>query len=104
MRVLALGLVAALALAGCNSADDAPFGDVPDPAAEPVCITGDTFQTVEEFVGLTEAEAVALAEEQRLVVREVGRDGECFPVTDDFSEDRINLEFQRDRVVAAARY
>ena len=45
-----------------------------------------------------------LADERGLEVREVGRDGECFPVTDDFRDNRINFEFQGDRVVGAAIY
>ena len=96
-------LLAVVVLAACGSGGD-PDPTVTGPLPDPVCITGDIFPAVDEFIGLTEPEAVALAEEQLLSVREVGRDGECFPVTDDFREDRINLEFSGDRVVAAAVY
>ena len=91
-------LLAALALSGC-AADGAPV-----PVVEPVCITDDVFPSADEFVGLTEQEAIDLAAERGLEVREVGRDGECFPVTDDLRQDRINLEFTGDQVIAAARY
>ena len=97
-KKLIMLLVAALALAGCAADGE------PDPVVEPVCITDDVFPSADEFVGLTEDEAIDLAGERGLEVREVGRDGECFPVTEDLRQDRINLEFSGDRVIAAARY
>lgn len=92
-------LILATTMIGACAADAAPEA----PPAEPVCIT-DTFGAEPDFVGLTEAEADQLAADLGLEVREVGRDGECFPVTDDFRQDRINLELAGDEVIAAAIY
>jgi hypothetical protein len=43
------------------------------------------------LVGLTEAEAEAAAAERGWAFRVVERDGETFPVTDDFRTDRVNV-------------
>lgn len=96
MRTLVLVL---LALAACDAEGEVEAGDLP----EPVCIS-EVGEPAADFVGLTEAEAGDLADERELQVREVGRDGECFVVTDDFRTDRINLEFADDVVVGAAIY
>jgi hypothetical protein len=93
-----LFFVVATTLIGACAVDGAP-----DPPAEPVCIT-DAFGAEPDFVGLTETQADELAADLGLEVREVGRDGECFAVTDDFRQDRINLEFAGAEVIAAAIY
>ena len=99
MIKLVIFLMLATTLIGACASDGAPDA----PPAEPVCIT-DAFGAEPDFVGLTEAEADRLAADLGLEVREVGRDGECFPVTDDFRQDRINLELAGDEVIAAAIY
>lgn len=101
-RILPL-VVIALAFAACSD-DGGTETTISEPLAEPQCIQPVEEGTQPEFVGLTEDDARALADERNLEVREVGRDGECFPVTDDLRNDRINLEFQGDRVVGAAIY
>jgi|SRR5690554_5524344 hypothetical protein len=80
-----------------NTVDD--VDELPDP----VCV-GEGERPLPEFLGLTEEEARDLAAERGLTVREVGRDGECFPVTMDLRSDRVNLEFVGDVVVGAAIY
>jgi hypothetical protein len=92
-----------LVLAACGNDDDAVTtpGTGGDPLPEPVCI-GENEELLPEYVGLTEPEAVSLADEQGLSVREVGRDGECFAITMDLRDDRVNLEFADDVVIAAA--
>src|SRR5688572_8978479 len=103
-------LVVVLVLAACGggeATDDT--GDVGDGGNGRVSLPGETVCIGEgdeapDFVGLTEEEAIELAEERGLQVREVGRDGECFPVTMDLRDDRINLEFIGDIVVGAAIY
>jgi hypothetical protein len=96
-KKLSILLVALLALAACG--DDA--GD--ELPGEPVCIP-DTAAEAPDFVGLGEEEAQEMAESRGLDVREVGRDGECFPVTLDLRQDRVNLEYVGDVVVGAGIY
>jgi hypothetical protein len=84
------------ALAACSGGPGAP----PDSLPEPVCVPN----TDSPFVGLTEEEAYDLAATQGLTVRVVGRDGECFAVTLDLRDDRINLELVAGVVVGADVY
>lgn len=101
-------LVGSLVLAGCGDddsteADDpaAGSGGADAAAAAPACIGADE-ELLDEYVGLSEDEVAELAEEQGLQVREVGRDGECAVVTMDLRDDRVNVEYVDDVVVAAA--
>lgn len=98
MRKRAILVLVAVALVACGAEDDAP--ELP---GEPVCIS-DTGTPAPDFLGLAEEAAVDLADERGLDVREVGRDGECFPVTMDLRQNRVNLEFVDDVVVGAAIY
>lgn len=95
-------IVLSLVLFACG--DDNGTETTLEPVAEPQCIDPIDDGNQPEFVGLNESAARDLAEERGLEVREVGRDGECFPVTDDLRDDRINLEFRGDQVVGAAIY
>lgn len=98
-------LVAVLALFAAACGDDDTDVTTPGaggdalPAAE--CI-GENETILDEYVGLSEGEATDLAAEQGLDVREVGRDSECFAITMDLRDDRVNLEFADDVVIAAA--
>ena len=96
MKKLSLLLVLALVLVACSSSDE----DLPDA----VCIPEGTETPAPDYIGLDESEAAELAADQSLEVREVGRDGECFPVTLDLRPDRINLEYADGVVVGAAVY
>lgn len=98
MRKRAILVLVAVALVACGGESDAP--DLP---GDPVCIS-DTGTPAPDFVGLAEDAAAELADERGLDVREVGRDGECFPVTMDLRENRVNLEYIDDVVVGAAIY
>lgn len=53
-----------------------------------------------EFLGLTEAEAEALAEENGLIFRVVERDGEPLAMTMDFRPGRINASIMGGEVVS----
>ncbi len=97
MKKIITLLLVALVAAACASGDDELPG-------EAVCIPAETENPAPEYLGLDEAEANALAEEQELDIREVGRDGECFPTTMDYREDRINVEYVDGIVVGAARF
>jgi hypothetical protein len=97
MRILSLLLTIALVLVACGSED----AELP---GEPVCIPEGTETPAPEYIGLDEDEAVDLAEEQGLELREVGRDGECFPITMDLRDNRINVEYVDGVVVGAATF
>lgn len=97
---LILVLVAVTVLMACDSAAEPDDTELP---GEPVCIL-ETDGIGLDFVGLSETEALELADERALTPREVGRDGECLAVTMDLRNDRINLEYVDDVVVAAAVY
>ncbi len=53
------------------------------------------------LVGVGETNAAAVAAEQGFTVRVVARDGEWFPVTKDYREDRINIVIEDGIVVRA---
>lgn len=89
-------LVIALVLVACGADDELP--------GEAVCITEGTETPAPEYMGLTEDQAVDLAAEQGLELREAGRDGECFPMTMDIRPDRINVEYIDGIVVGAAKF
>lgn len=97
MSKISLVLVVALATVACGSDDT----DLP---GDPVCITEGTETPEPEYVGLNEEEATGLASEQGLELREVGRDGECFPATMDLRTDRVNVEYVDGIVVGAASF
>ena len=63
---------------------------VPGAGQEPVLLTPDL--SAEDFVGLTQDEALALADDNGLDNRVVRVDEEFFAVTEDFRPSRINFE------------
>lgn len=68
------------------------------PPADP--LDGAVFLT-DQYLGLTEAEAFELADVEQRPIRIVSADGEYFPVTEDFSPGRVNIELL-DGIVANA--
>jgi hypothetical protein len=104
-------LVAAMALLlGACGDDDAevstPGAGGDAPAAEAICLEHDP--ALDEYLGLTLDEATALAEGEGFSVRVVGEDAEepedCYAVTLDLRDDRVNLELADGLVIAAAVY
>ncbi len=75
-------------------------GELPD--VEPVCIGADEENPVPAYLGLTEAEATAQAGADGYSLRVVGADGECFAITMDLRDDRVNVELVDGVVIAAA--
>lgn len=67
-------------------------------APEPPLVTPDL--STDSFLGLTEVEAAAIADENGLIWRTVRVDEEFFTVTEDYSPSRLNFEFD-DGVITA---
>jgi hypothetical protein len=63
-------------------------------------VEGDT-ASVEGYEGKTLAEAEALADSRRHIVRVVGEDNDCRGLSDDYSFERVNV-YVEDGVVEAA--
>jgi hypothetical protein len=105
MKRLLTVLIAVVALAGAGCGNDdvevTDPGSPPDAAAEAVCI-GPNEELLPEYVGLSLDDATERAEGQGFSVRVVGEDGECFAITMDLRDDRVNLELVDGVVVAAA--
>ena len=55
----------------------------------------------EGYLGLTLRAAKRFATEQDQTIRVAGRDGECYALTMDYRENRVNLYLEDDLVVAA---
>ena len=55
----------------------------------------------EEYLGLSLREAKIFAAEQDQTVRVAGRDGECYALTMDYRDNRVNVYLEDDLVVAA---
>jgi hypothetical protein len=55
----------------------------------------------EGYLGLTQREAKKYATEQDQTIRIAGRDGECYALTMDYRDNRVNLYLEDDLVVAA---
>jgi hypothetical protein len=62
------------------------------------------FRLPPEYVGLTLAQAAALAERSHLTLRVVGHDGHCAVVLEDARTDRVNLYLVQEVVRAAGIY
>lgn len=103
--VVLAGIVAAPGLTGGRS-DVLNNATGASPAATAAlldrCIGGDNSERAEEYIGLTESEAMALADQRGEPLRVVGRDVSCQPIDFDLRPGRVNVLVQDGRVVAAA--
>jgi hypothetical protein len=70
-------------------------GDVPPRPSQPL-----DENTAQQLLGLPEAEATKVAMENGWVVRIAARDGEFFMLTEDYSENRVNLSVKNGKVIA----
>jgi len=91
-------------VAGCGSDDDAKStpADTTTPAVQ--CVSPEQGESVHEYVGLDEDAAQELANGSELILRVVGIDGECPPITMDLRDDRVNVEIIDGVVVAAVMF
>jgi hypothetical protein len=107
--VLTVGSLTACGASGTDETGSAPSPTnvQPSPSASPCWGKGTTTglpgtsPKAEVYVGLSEQDALDLAEERQQTVRVAGRDGECFALTMDYQPDRVNLYIESDQVVAA---
>jgi hypothetical protein len=107
MKRIAVLLVLALPLVAACGSDDDSSSDTTAAAAsggEAACLSPEQGEPADEYVGLDEEAATALAEEDGLTLRVAGEDGECFPMTMDIREDRVNVEIVDGEVVTAVRF
>lgn len=72
----------------------------PDPTLEP---EPEKAPADNDFIGLTKEEAKVLAEKWKIACRVVMEDGESFPVTLDFREDRLNFSVEKGKIVKVTR-
>jgi hypothetical protein len=124
MRISPGGAIPPAQEPGCETTVDIAAGDTAritllfqgDPAAEGGCaaVTSANADADEAlghprplpapgFVGLTTAEAESEAAARGWTTRVVAEDGERFMVTEDYSEQRVNLVVESGTVTAAAR-
>lgn len=79
-------------------------GTVMESYPEQCTLNGATFTntsqsvTGKEYIGLSEADALAKAKKEKIAARVVERDGESLPVTMDFSYGRHNLHIRDGKV------
>jgi hypothetical protein len=66
--------------------------------AEPPAAGPDT----DQYLGLSEEEAIRVAKEEGFTLRVAGRDGECYALTMDYRTDRVNVYLEGGTVTAAA--
>jgi len=90
--------ILSLTLSGCGETE---------PTNENETITISTEMTAPELTqyliesGASEDEAISQAESQGLTVRVASRDGEMFPMTMDYRDNRINITVENNKVVDA---
>lgn len=105
-------LIGGLTACGTDSDDEpdagaSPTNAQPSPSPSPCWGKGtgaglpSTSPKAQVYVGLSEQDAVDLADERQQTMRIAGRDGECFALTMDYQPDRVNLYIESDQVVAA---
>lgn len=112
-------VLAVLVLGGCGSGTEAdpgagsssnPTVTTPSPSNQPNPCLGeggmatppDSSPGTEGYLGLTQPEAKRYAAKRDQTIRVAGRDGECFALTMDYRDDRVNLYLKDGIVVAAA--
>lgn len=64
----------------------------------------DNYRDMQTYIGLTEHQGVQRAEQGGLQARIVERDGEMYPITEDFSNDRVNFTIDNEHISKAEIY
>lgn len=106
-------LLAGVLLVGCGDQDPdsastpsaTPSGDAstsnPCLGAGGPADAPDSGPDTDQYLGLSEQEADDLAQDNGFTLRVAGRDGECFALTMDYRQDRVNVYLDDDVVTAA---
>ena len=113
--LIALGLT--LLLAGCSTDTSPSSAPTPSPSGSPSpsssaqtsspCLSGGTAEVPDSapdttvYLGLTEQEAKALAQDNGFITRVAARDDECLVLTMDYRSNRVNLYLVDGQVAAA---
>jgi outer membrane biogenesis lipoprotein LolB len=109
MKKFSAILVSALAvvmLVGCGaSAEDNPDTNTPPancPPSDPADLTAITQERADMLIGFTESDAESCAAQIGWAFRVGERDGESFPLTADYSLQRVTVSVTKDLVTAVA--
>lgn len=119
VQQVSLAVLVAVLVGGCGQSqpsDDTGAAPTTDPASATATATSeenpclreggpaeppDARPGTEAYLGLTKAEAERYAQTHGQTVRVAGRDGECFALTMDYRDDRVNIYLEDDEIVAA---
>lgn len=95
-------LLIVLALTACGTQASTSAGKDSRTTAGSDCLTGErNMQSTDEYVGMTEAEALERAQ-AKAGGRVAARDGECLGRSRDLADGRVNLVVVDGEVVSAA--
>lgn len=113
MRKLAIALAVGVLMTGCGNGDSGndttpqATPSVSDSSADSPCLTSPSSDVatpgidVDQFIGLSLADAKRLAKNQDLTTRLAGEDGDCYALTMDYRTDRVNLYVENGVVTVA---
>ena len=87
-----------------DGAQNAPVIEAPSGDSQTTAPTDDKMELASSFEQITEAEAVAKAEQEGIPHRVVVRDEEPIPITMDLNENRINFTVENGTVIRAEFY
>jgi hypothetical protein len=119
VQQVSLALLVTVLVGGCGQSqpsDDTGAAPTPDPPSATATVSGEENPCLQEggpaeppdarpgtdaYLGLTKDEAERYARAHGQTVRVAGRDGECFALTMDYRDDRVNIYLEDDQIVAA---
>ena len=106
LPVILVSALAVLVLVGCGAnADEKPDTKTPPascPPSDPADMTAITQERADMLIGFTESDAESCAAQIGWAFRVGERDGESFPLTEDYSLQRVTVSVTKDLVTAVA--
>ncbi len=79
------------------------FATPPDVREKPPLVMKPSATNLSRYIGLSIKSAIALAKKEGLSWRITGRDGVSYPMTMDYSRNRLNFVLEKNRVVQCTR-